>query len=66
MVNLKNTGSIINYIRGKKIILVLLAIVEVVLVLGPPTNSSRKMILKESGIMGGLFHLRVNEQHQTW
>ena len=54
-----NTGFLIHYFRGGMIILVLLVMVEVGLVLGPPTSTPRKLVLAETGIMGGLFHIRV-------
>ena len=39
--------------------IVVLVTVEVLLVLGPPTFSTRKFLLTGTGMMGGLFHLRV-------
>ena len=35
---------------------------EVMLVLGQPTFTPRKLFLADTGIMGGLFHLRITAQ----
>ena len=55
----KETGSLIHYIRGRMIILVLLVMLEVVLVLRQPNSTPQNVILAEACIMGGFFHIRV-------
>ena len=46
--------------------MVLLEMVEVVLVLGPPISPPQKIILSEIERMGGLFHLIVSAKHTPW
>ena len=55
----RNTDHLIHYLRGGKILLVFMVMVEVVLVLVPPTSPPRKSILAETGIVWGLGRLRV-------
>ena len=39
---------------------------DMVLVLEPPTYLTRKLILEKAGMMGGFRHLIVIEQHIRW
>ena len=61
-----NTGSLIHYIRGGAIILLLIAVVEVAFLIVPTTSTPRMFIFTEIGMLCGLCHLRVIEQHPTW
>ena len=54
----KNTGNIICNILGGRIIIVLMAMVDMVLVLGTSPFTPRKVILEDTGIMEGFRHLR--------
>ena len=53
------TSHIIHHILEAMIIMVLLVMVGVVLVLGPPTYITKNIILTETGMMGSFRNLRV-------
>ena len=61
-----NRGYLINNLRCWRIIIILLVMAEVSLVLVSPTFSTIKLILEETGLMGGFSHIRVLEQHPMW
>ena len=60
------TGPIINYIWKVMINLVLLVMVDVVLVLWPPTSPPRKLVLVETGMMRSLSNLSTILQNPQW
>ena len=55
----KKKGYLLHHIGIWRIIIIVLVMVEVVLSLGPPTSPPIKFILAETGMMGGLFHIRA-------
>ena len=57
------TSNIIHHILEGSIIMELLVMVEVVLVLGPPTDPPKKIILVETGIMGGFTLIIMSVHH---
>ena len=44
----------------------LLVVIEVVLVPGPPISPPKKLILSQTGIMGGFIHIRAIVHHPRW
>ena len=46
--------------------IILLVVVEVMLILGPPIYPPIKLIFSQTGIMGFFIHLRVIVQHPPW
>ena len=45
---------------------VILVMIEVVLVLGTPIFPLKKLILAQTGIMGGFIHLSIIVHHSLW
>ena len=60
------TGPIIFHIRGGRIILAMLVMIEVLLILWPPTSPSRKFILADIGTTMCLGHLIFIVIYSLW
>ena len=55
----------IHQLLGGRINMALLAMAEVVLVLGPPTYNPKKTILIETVKIGGFRHINTSAHHPT-
>ena len=58
-----NTGHIILHVLGGRIIMFLVVMVEVLLILEPTTDTPKKIILEETGMIWGLVQLVLNAQN---